>query len=497
MPRTLLVLAALTLVPRLSAEEAVEEKMAPPVVAALAQDRPVPVIVLCRSQLLAMPAGFDAFCRENAGGKRSELRREVIAKLKALAANGEQEAVLKAAGAPDGAERLWIVNAVVATLSPAKIRNVAALDAVRYVYAGTERAPAAGPGRVSEVIARGKRGPFSAEGLVVPWNLEKIGAVRVWKERALAGEGVVVAMLDAGTNYAHEDLRGNIWRNPRETPNNGKDDDGNGYVDDLYGYDFETGTCEVRAAGPQQHGTWTAGIVAGDGAGGTVTGVAPRAQLMLLKGMSTRGAALAIQYALEHGADILNMSFSIPGLGNGRGFWRLMSEQAVCAGLVLVSGCGNFQQQQPIPVQIRIPEGIPCVIGAGGLDQDLNVPKFCSLGPVEWASVRFYGDHPHPPGLTKPDVCGFTGPGYPVLAAADKGYIDPNTKIQGNSFSSPHISGVAALMLSAAPELPAWRVREILEATAADVGEKGKDNRTGAGLARAWEAVRGAEEAVK
>lgn len=236
----------------------------------------------------------------------------------------------------------------------------------------------------------------------------------------------------------------------------------------------------------------TGGIVAGDGTGGIVTGVAPRARLMILRGGGTHGAARIFQYALEEGGDVVNMSFSLPDLGNLRGFWRLMADQSTCAGLVLVSGAGNFQRSQKIPVQMRIPEGIPSVICAGGVDEELKVPNFCSLGPVEWASVRFYEDFPMPEGLVKPDVCGFPGPRYPVLASRDEGYVDPNEKIKGNSFSGPHVSGTAALILSANPELAAWRVKEILEGTARDIDPKGKDTRTGAGLLNAYKAVKAA-----
>lgn len=189
----------------------------------------------------------------------------------------------------------------------------------------------------------------------------------------------------------------------------------------------------------------------------------------------------------------MNMSFSIPNLGEARGVWRLMSEQATAAGLVLVSGAGNFQRL-PKPVQLRIPEGIPCVIAAGGVDRNLKVPGFVSLGPVEWASVKMYGDHPMPRGLMKPDVCGFPGAGYPVLGVGGRKYIDPNRSIRGNSFSGPHVAGAAALMLSAAPDLQAWQVKEILEVTAKDLGAPGKDNNTGAGLLNAFRAVKEARE---
>ncbi|MDZ8119428.1 S8 family serine peptidase [Pontiella sp. NLcol2] len=465
-------------------------KIDPQVRARFGKAESVRVTILCRTQLLEPPDGFGRFCADHESRGRTELRAAVITRLKAIAENGEQDAVLKAADRAN-AERHWIVNAVTVQLPRRTIEKIAALDEVKYVYRGFAGLPPKRSGRLSEAVVPAEREPFSVKGRNVPWNLEAIGAPRVWARKKNAGEGVVVAMLEGGVDYTHPDLRRNLWTNPGETPGNGIDDDGNGLVDDYYGYNFRTGSCEVGAlTAKHHHGTVTSGIVAGDGSGGTITGVAPRARLMLLAG----AGVYAYQYALEHGADVLSMSFSIPGLGDGRGLWRLMSEHAVCAGLVLVSGCGNFQQSAEIPEQIRIPEGIPCVIGAGGVDRSLKVPGFCSLGPVEWGTVKFYGDHPLPEGLIKPDVCAFPGPGYPQLGPAGEDY---GSQRRGNSFSGPHIAGVAALMLSAAPELQAWRIQELMEATAKDTGPAGKDCRTGAGLIDAWAAVSAAEAAAK
>ena len=140
------------------------------------------------------------------------------------------------------------------------------------------------------------------------------------------------------------------------------------------------------------------------------------------------------------------------------------------------------------PLIFRPP--IPSVISVGGVDQNRNLRSFSSMGPVSWASVKFYEDHPS---LTKPDVAAFPGPDYPILLEGS-GYMDPNPSTAGNSFSGPHAAGVAALMLSANPELPAWEVKSILEATASDIAPDGKDNRTGAGLIDAFAAV---EEALR
>lgn len=473
------------------------EKIDEQVLRATGTGQRVPVLLLGRTQLLRGPDAFSEFARSNSARRRTELRQEVTGRLKQIA-SAEQGEILAALGSPAEARQLWIVNAIVAPLSADEIRRAATLDQVIYIYHAQEVPIAPSPaGTVSEVITT-ERVPFSLRGKKVPWNLRQIKADKVWRKLKVTGDGTIIALLDNGLNYAHHDLRSNIWVNEREVANNGVDDDGNGFVDDYYGYDFVSMKAEVRSFGSQaQHGTWTAGIAAGDGSGGMITGVAPRAKVMSLVQQSIYTTMLAFQYALENGADVFNMSFSIPGLGNLRGVWRLMADHAVSAGAVLVTGAGNFQKTAPIPIQQRTPEDIPSVISVGGVDRNLQVTSFSSFGPVEWASVKFYNDFPMPAGLTKPDLAAFPGADYPVLGLDDTSYIDPNTSIRGNSFSGPHVAGVAALMLSAAPELPAWKVKEILESTATDLGHRGKDNQTGSGLANAYKAVKKAIELAR
>ena len=361
-----------------------ETKIDPQVARGIRGGRAVPVLLLGQKQLLEGPKGFPAFCEKHAGTKRRELRERIIAQLKQIAKT-EQAALRKELELPKEAQGLWLVNAIAATLTPEAIRAAAKSERVKYIYPAGPIPQGNGRGRVGTVLGKREVRPFSAEGKTIPWNLKAVKADQVWSQLKITGEGSVVAMYDAGVDYTHEDLRDNIWRNPGEVANNGKDDDGNGWVDDVYGFNFRFGSPEVKpGAGRLQHGTLTSGIVAGDGTGGTITGVAPRAQLMPLMGWGgTYGAARVHEYALENGADVMNMSFSIPNLGHTRGLWRMMSEQATVAGLVLVSGAGNFQRL-PKPVQLRIPEGIPCVIAAGGVDRNLKIPRFVSLGPVEW-----------------------------------------------------------------------------------------------------------------
>ncbi|MEN8144620.1 MAG: S8 family serine peptidase [Gemmatimonadota bacterium] len=445
------------------------------------------VLVLGTRQLLAFPDGFAHAARRWDDRPRRELRAALIDSLKRIA-DTEQAEMAAIAGVRGTS--LWIINAVAGRLAPAEIQRLSELSSVRYIYpAGQLPRPPDRQG-VAFVLEPGPRPAFSLEGKTVPWNVEKIGARRVWDELGVTAEGSVVAMLDLGVNYQHTELIDNIWINSNEIPNNGRDDDGNGYVDDLYGFDFGAMTAEVGAPpGTRQHGTMTSGIVASSGAGGIQTGIAPRARIMPLRATGLVANMRAYQYALDNGADVLNMSFSRPNLGHLRAVWRLMAEQAAVAGLVSVSGAGNFRETKQIPEQQRIPEGIPSVISAGGVDSMMNLLKFSSMGPVEWQSVKFYEDHPE---LIKPDVVAFPGAGYPLIDSEGVGYLDPNDVLRGNSFSGPHASGVAALMLSANPDLPAWRVKELMEQTARDLGPEGKDNRTGAGLVDAFAAVKAA-----
>ena len=208
---------------------------------------------------------------------------------------GTQATILAALGRRTAMRSLWIVNAMVLSLSPDEIRRIEKLEAVRFVYPSAESIPTAeSPSRVSLVLTPTPRSPFDATGKRIGWNVERIGAPRVWRELGITGEGVVIAVLDVGVNYAHTDLRGNIWVNTKEIPGNGVDDDRNGYVDDLYGYDFARMRAEVRDTNttPPQHGTMTSGITLGDGSGGIITGVAPRARLMPMIGSGVTAAAL-------------------------------------------------------------------------------------------------------------------------------------------------------------------------------------------------------------
>ncbi|MCB9877248.1 MAG: S8 family serine peptidase [Planctomycetes bacterium] len=489
-----------------------------------------PVFVRMKAQLFAKGGDYEAWCADHHDAARRETRREVLARLHRdaddswLAVRDEVEA-LEAAGELRELQRFWIVDGFACDATPAAVGRLCALPEVAYVHLQTQRGSVqhrhqgrdepwlvereADERRALQLLAAAAARPAAVVASAVPWNLEAVRAPAAWQLGA-TGEGVVVALLDSGV-LCMEPLVEALWRNPGEgAAPDGVDDDHNGFVDDLFGWDFGGDTRFVVGDGEKSHGTMCGGIVAGRpwpvGEQSTVTGVAKDARLMVLRGM---GSLRAYEYAAAMGADVLSMSYMWVGydLGSYRGVFRTAHEHLAACGVVAVGGAGNFAQQQPEGRQIALPKDIPCVIAASGIGQDGVAPAFSSRGPCTWSDVPFFLDFPPSAPLQKPDVAGCAA-GFPVWHRAemegrpvrvqwrdDAGYgliVGP----RGNSFSGPHAAGVAALVLSAAPDLMAFRVKEVLEQSCKDLGEPGRDTTYGAGLLQADAAVSAARAAV-
>ncbi len=215
----------------------------------------------------------------------------------------------------------------------------------------------------------------SADAMDVVWGVQRIGAPSCWSI-GYAGRNVLVAVLDSGIRYTHNDLENRMWHNAGEIPDNGTDDDGNGYIDDYYGYDTYNGDGNPWDDNiPSYHGTHCAGTVAGDGTGGTQTGVAPEAGLMAVKviGSSGLGSASAlaegIQYALENGADVLSMSLGWPNPDNEiKNYMRPIMEDVLSAGVIAAVAAGNDGGEYSAPQDISAPGDCP-VSGHGASGQ--------------------------------------------------------------------------------------------------------------------------------
>jgi len=220
----------------------------------------------------------------------------------------------------------------------------------------------------------------------------------------------------------------------------------------------------------------------------------------------------SLEYLMTKGADIVSMSFMIVNRDHGqiRGLFRNAFEHLSLGGVLAVGGAGNYgpksRRAMPLGKQIGLPKDIPCVLAIAGVDQSRIQLPFSSEGPCYWEGVQFFSDYSKQRPLQKPDLTAFPS-GYPVWNVSGsqdirKGWRevekDKGASLMvgpaGNSFSGPHAAGVAALMLSANPELNPWETSEILRKTATDLGPTGTDYKFGAGLIDALAAVRAAKK---
>ena len=339
------------------------------------------------------------------------------------------------------------------------------------------------------------------------WNVTKVNADDVWVyngDTGYTGNGIVVAVIDSGVNYNHTDIANNMWDGGTEYPNHGYDwvNSDNDPMDD------------------HSHGTHCAGTVAGYGTNGTQTGIAKGAKIMALKTLSGSGTGynsdtcLAIQFAIEHGADILSMSLGTSGSG-GFYYYRdamITVNNAGMVASVAASNDGQKLDQYPIPYNIGapgncpppylhpdqanvLPGGTSAVICIGATTQSDAHSSFTSVGPATWAAgdgIGSYNDYPYTPGssteigLIRPDVA---APGSSITSLTH----DSNTGYcvkSGTSMATPCAAGVMALMLEADPSLLARDIDSILEYTAVRCeGATTKSNYTGSGRIDAYAAI--------
>ncbi len=442
---------------------------------AAAPDQMVPVSVVLADQL--EPSAIERLARAD------DPRRAIVSRLKQHAARTQAPLLAAVAGYErDGlaarVRPLWLSSVVGLDATPAVIRALAQRPEVAWINHNPKR----------PVFVEAPRPEGQPDG-PTDWGVLKMRAPEVWTQLGLTGKGVVVADIDSGVCYEHPDIVDHVWINPGEdldgdrvvmdpTDLNGVDDDGNGRVDDLIGWNFEINTNDPRdtASG---HGSHTAGTVAGDGTQGTQTGVAPDAQIMVIKvGLSLSDEVdvwNGMEYAAENDADLITMSLGWQHSWDpDRTTWRRNSENTIAMGTIMIVAAGNEGGGNE-PDNVRTPGDVPKVITVGATDPDDAAAYFTSLGPVTWEGVAGFGDHPYPPGLIKPDV---SAPGTDTVSF---NYCNGYTTMSGTSMATPHVAGLAALMLEGDPYLTRDEMAAILEETAIDLGTPGKDNTFGAG----------------
>jgi subtilisin family serine protease len=314
--------------------------------------------------------------------------------------------------------------------------------------------------------------------------LELINLENAW-EISTGSSDVVVAVIDSGVNYDHEDLENNIWANPGEELN-GEDDDDNGFIDDIRGWDFvdidEDFVISGEDSGPADndpmdfggHGTHVAGIIGAQGNNSLgVTGVSWNVRIMPLRAgyynTSNQGvvsyAPEALNYACNNGADIVNMSFGFPGPTYS---YALMDaiDDCVEKGVLLIAGAGNSDSSIT-----SYPAGYEDVIAVAaiyGYKNKIQKAGFSNFGI--WVDIA--------------------APGVGIYSTwvDDSNTTNNNYKsIDGTSMAAPIVSGIAALLKSAKPELTAYELSRHLYAYSRNISEDEPDYHMdlGAGLVQA------------
>ena len=345
------------------------------------------------------------------------------------------------------------------------------------------------------------------------WGVHNIQAEQAWD--LSTGAGVIVAVIDTGL-ADHPDIHDNIWTNPVEIPDNGIDDDGNGYIDDVHGWLFlpEIGPSK----GPTElfdgigHGTHVAGTIAAAGNNGQgIVGVAWQAKVMPLGifeetfGTTTSDASAgALAYAVQNGADIVNMSFGGPG---DSFLVRDAIDYAAAHGLVLVAAAGN----DSIDASTQYPARYDPVIAVAAVDH-LDQPSFFSNfgGKIELAAPG--GGDTGPRSIFEPfdSVLSLAAGGDCSNDAFRACVLDARRelpapvsngtafllRLAGTSMAAPHVSATAALILSRHPEFTVEQVRQALRDGADDLGPPGRDARYGYGRLNAAQSVALDEVAV-
>ena len=306
------------------------------------------------------------------------------------------------------------------------------------------------------------------------WGPNQIDAPQAWD--ITHSLDIVIAVLDTGIAVGHPDLRNQLWTNPGEIPNNGLDDDGNGKVDDIYGWHFYQ-NCTGTTCTPYEnhviqddngHGTHVAGIAAAETNNGIgIAGVSWGAQLMTVRVLDRYGdgyysdVAAGIVYAADNGARVINLSFG------GEQPSQLLQDAVDYAhqrGVLVVAAAGNDGGG------VLYPAACNHAMAVAATDRNDRHASFSNQGP-------------------EVDIA---APGESILSTWHmlNGYFTKG----GTSMATPHVSGAAALLWSWWPGYTHDQIRHRLETMADDVNSEqypGHDAQLGWGRLNAHRALTG------
>jgi len=295
------------------------------------------------------------------------------------------------------------------------------------------------------------------------------------------GSGVTVSVIDTGLDIAHPDIAPNVWTNPGEVAGNGIDDDGNGFIDDVHGWDFALDDNTVMDG--DGHGTHVSGIIAAEGNNAIgIIGMAPDSKLMPVKGLDDAGIgwasdlAEAIVYAATEGADVLNNSWGCSYACPGDPVLESSVQFAFGMGAVVVFAAGNSDYDI---VNIS-PQNMFESLTVAASDHTDNRAWFSNYGWLLDVAAPGSGTQVQPPEL------------YPhaniLSLLSSEGYWAPELhvgngylRLAGTSMAAPYVAGLAALVIDRWPALTNEQVKQAIKASSEDIGSAGFDPLTGAG----------------
>lgn len=312
------------------------------------------------------------------------------------------------------------------------------------------------------------------------WGMNQMNVKESWSATKGARD-MTVAVIDTGVDYTHEDLVDNMWRNPGETgvdaqgrdkATNGVDDDGNGFIDDVVGWDFvsnDNKPYDLTASwsdmlfkgGNPGHGTHCAGNVAARSDNGKgISGVAPNVRIMALRFISDKGqgttadAIKAIKYAVDNGAKVMSNSWGSEGEDEGDKEAQALKDAIQMAqnrGVLFIAAAGNGHQGRGYDNDSDPKPGFPASYTHDIIVSVAAIDEAGALGPFSNWGVKSVD-------LAAPGVKVFS-----TVTSTEK-YSDVVINIpgvikatwDGTSMATPHVAGAAALYWSAHPE-QSWR----------------------------------------
>jgi thermitase len=286
------------------------------------------------------------------------------------------------------------------------------------------------------------------------WSIAKVRAADAWT-RGTGSRDIVVAVTDTGIDYTHADIAANMWVNRREIPGNRIDDDNNGFVDDVYGYDFRDNDGDPKDVTSDKnpgHGTHCAGIIGGVGNNGLgISGMSQKISIMASRFIGADGSGdlmggvKSIDYAVSNGANVISASW---GAGVSATDAQPITEaisRANDKGVIFVAAASNDGKNndsyEVYPANTQLPNVIT-VAASGSSDAKPSWSNF-GIAKVSLAS-----------------------PGENIYST-----LPGNTygNLSGTSMATPLVAGLVGLMLSHDKTLTPPQVKALLQASGAKV----------------------------